>query len=484
MTSEKVPNSNNPLVYVVEDSVASGALYTSYLEAEGYETHHYTEGHAALVAIKERMPDVIVQDVCLPDISGLEVLRFVNRQSCPARVVIVTANSSIDVAVDAMRLGGFDFIEKPFSKERLLAAVDNALNQLKVDTTVVNQVENKVATRRPVSEHFVGESLAMSTVFRLLDSAAKSKASVFVTGESGTGKEVCAVALHESSARREGAFVAINCAAIPIDLFESEIFGHEKGAFSGAVNQRKGAAELAHGGTLFLDEICEMDLNLQAKLLRFLQTGTFSRVGGQKVLHSDIRIVCATNRDPAKEVGEGRFREDLFYRLNVIPVQLPPLRTREGDALLLARHFLKLKSDENDKNFIDFDEYAIRKIAQYDWPGNIRELQNVIENIVVIHDAELVTADMLADTMTHNLSSEATMSAAPVARGSRTAELSSAPSGSGIRPLWQVERDAIEQAINQCDGNIPLAAAWLGVSASTLYRKKKAWEESEMLPSF
>lgn len=466
------------LVYVVEDSVASGALYSSYLEAAGYETAHFTEGHAALVAIKERMPDVIVQDVCLPDISGLDVLRFVNRRDHPARVVIVTANSSIDTAVDAMRLGGFDFIEKPFSKERLLSAVDNALNQVKADISHSVSEAGEALAGASISEHFVGESQSMNTVFRLLDSAAKSKASVFVTGESGTGKEVCATALHNASARAQGPFVAINCAAIPVDLFESEIFGHEKGAFSGAVSQRKGAAELADGGTLFLDEICEMDLNLQAKLLRFLQTGTFTRVGGQKLLNSDIRIVCATNRDPAKEVGEGRFREDLYYRLNVIPVHLPALRARDDDALLLAKHFLAEKSRENNKAFTGFSLDAENKISQYDWPGNIRELQNIIENTVVINDGEEVTAQMLQLGVGRGRS--ATGEAVAPAGRSHSATLTPSenlPGGAeSILPLWQVERQAIEDAIEKCQGNIPLAAAWLGVSASTIYRKKKAWD--------
>lgn len=474
-------NTDKPLVYVVEDSIASGTLYSSYLEAEGYETKHFIEGHAALVAVKERMPDVIVQDVCLPDISGLEVLKFVNRQSCPARVVIVTANSSIDVAVDAMRLGGFDFIEKPFSKERLLGAVDNALNQLKADASANDIAKPSSSSPRSVSDHFVGQSVAMTTVYRLLDSAAKSKASVFVTGESGTGKEVCAMSLHDASSRRDGPFVAINCAAIPADLFESEIFGHEKGAFSGAVSQRKGAAELAGGGTLFLDEICEMDLNLQAKLLRFLQTGTFNRVGGQKVLHSDIRIVCATNRDPSKEVGEGRFREDLYYRLNVIPVQLPPLRDRDDDALLLANHFLKLKSEENNKGFLGFDAAAEKMVREYDWPGNIRELQNIIENMVVINDGETVTAEMMdIATVKRSQASSPLRRAEPVSTPSSTAA-QSIQMDNKIRPLWEVERDAIESAIDLCNGNIPLAAAWLGVSASTIYRKKKAWSDGETI---
>lgn len=311
------------LVYIVEDSIASGALYASQLEQAGFQCKHFTDGYSALVGIKEKMPAVIVQDVCLPDISGLEVLQFVNKQKNPANVVMITSNSSIDIAVEAMRLGGFDFLEKPFTSQRLISSVESALTpkeQVKVQPLVKNRDKN---------QDFVGESLAMKTVFRLLDSAARSKACVFITGESGTGKEVCAQTLHDTSPRNTGPFIAINCAAIPAELFESEFFGHVKGAFSGALSDRKGAVEVANGGTLFLDELCEMELNLQAKLLRFLQTGIFSKVGSSEVLHSDVRLVCATNRNPIIEVAEGRFREDLYYRLNVIPVKLPPFkRTR------------------------------------------------------------------------------------------------------------------------------------------------------------
>ncbi|WP_372864556.1 sigma-54-dependent transcriptional regulator [Spongiibacter sp.] len=479
---------NQQLVYVVEDSLSSGALYCGYLEQAGYRTKHFVDGHSALLAIKDELPDIMLQDVCLPDISGLEVMRFARERSPALPVVIVTANSSIDVAVDAMRLGGFDFIEKPFSKDRLLASLHAASEQLAADSqlpaspespSAVKQVEAAAsAPSTSVDQHFVGESVEMATVFRLLNSAARSKASVFVTGESGTGKEVCAQALHSTSARSGGPFVAINCAAIPAELFESEIFGHEKGAFSGAVNQRKGAAEQADGGTLFLDEICEMDLSLQAKLLRFLQTGTFSRVGGSKLLNSDIRIVCATNRDPAREVGEGRFREDLFYRLNVIPVQLPPLRNRGDDLLLLAKHFLAEKSRSNGKQFKGFTADAEALINQYDWPGNIRELQNVIENIVVINDGEQVSRDMVA-ALTESQSPLVGRSSSPrtTSRSNGVNPVSSASSGAqGIRPLWEVEKEAIESAIDQCSGNIPLAAACLGVSASTIYRKIKGWE--------
>lgn len=457
----------NALVYVVEDSQASGALYCRQLEKAGFTTRHFIDGFSALAAIKQRMPAVIIQDVLLPDISGLEVLQFVKKQVTPAQVVIITSHSSIDVAVDAMRLGGFDFIEKPFTSERLVASVINAIKQ---------QEKNEAATPHEVEilklpeQDFVGDSLAMQTVFRLLNSAARSKASVFVTGESGTGKEVCAQSLHNAGVRSKGPFIAINCAAIPVDLFESEFFGHVKGAFSGAVAERKGAIEVANGGTLFLDEICEMELSLQAKLLRFLQTGTYSRVGSNELQQSDVRIVCATNRNPAAEVGEGRFREDLYYRLNVIPVQLPPLRDRGNDILLLANHILQKKSAANEKSFQRFSPSTEQILLNYDWPGNIRELQNIIENIVVIHDSDEITPAMLPENFAKSQSFAKTAQNIV-----KSVEAPNKQNVHDIVPLWLVEKNAIESAISVCDGNIPLAAAYLGVSASTIYRKMKLW---------
>ena len=470
-------NKASPLVYIVEDSVSSGALYSSQLESVGYQTRHFVDGYSALVAIKEKMPSVIIQDVCLPDISGLDVLQFVNKQASPARVIIITSNSSIEIAVDAMRLGGFDFIEKPFTRERMLTSVNDAVKQLMLES---NPKEIEESPEPADKINFVGESLAMQTVFRLLDSASRSKASVFVTGESGTGKEVCAQQLHQSSSRRVGPLIAINCAAIPKDLFESEFFGHVKGSFSGALADRKGAVEVANGGTLFLDELCEMDLNLQAKLLRFLQTGTFNRVGSSEVLQSDVRVVCATNRNPAEEVGEGRFREDLYYRLNVIPVQLPALRERGNDILLLANAILADKSSQNNKDFKQFSAEVQKLFLQYDWPGNIRELQNVIENMVVIYTGESITTDMLPATFGQS-DGEITKSTTVAKRSTQhimAAEKIQPIQGSsaGIIPMWLVEKNTIEHAIEACSGNIPLAAAHLGVSASTIYRKMKSWD--------
>jgi len=467
-------NLQKPLVYIVEDSLSSGALYSSQLENLGYETKHFVDGYSALAAIKERMPSVIIQDVCLPDISGLNVLQFVNRQESPARVIIITSNSSIEVAVDAMRLGGFDFIEKPFSRERMVTSVQDAIKQINADKIEAKKVKVEVDSTPELS--FIGESLAMKTVFRLLDSALRSKASVFVTGESGTGKEVCAQYLHTYSARKDGPLIAINCAAIPNELFESEFFGHMKGSFSGAVSDRKGAVESANGGTLFLDEICEMDLNLQAKLLRFLQTGTFNRVGSTQIIQSDVRVVCATNRNPAAEVGEGRFREDLYYRLNVIPIQLPPLRDRGEDILLLANAILADKNKANEKGFIQFSSSVESMFMKYDWPGNIRELQNVIENMVVINSGTEITPQMLPETFGKNCIPTNTPSSTYSPNHLSRTDIESQKNIQDIVPMWLVEKNTVESAIEICSGNIPLAAAHLGISASTIYRKMKNWQ--------
>lgn len=322
-----------------------------------------------------------------------------------------------------------------------------------------------MTTHHSSFQGYIGSSTAMQVVYRMIEQAASSKATVFVTGESGTGKEVCAHAIHKLSLRSDKPFVALNCAAIPKDLIESEVFGHIKGAFTGASSDREGAAMLANGGTLFLDEICEMDLGLQGKLLRFLQTGEFNRVGDSKTRKVDVRIVTATNRDPLAEVEAGRFREDLYYRLHVIPIMLPALRERGDDVLEIALSLLAAYSAEEGRHFTGFTPEVAGMLLSYDWPGNVRQLQNIIRNIVVLHDGERVTPDMVP---------------APV--GGRWARphgfgRTEQPAGNAapIRPLIEVEREAIEAAIAACGGNIPRAAVMLGVSPSTIYRKRLAW---------
>ncbi len=305
---------------------------------------------------------------------------------------------------------------------------------------------------------FIGRSEAMREVFARLERAAASTAPVFITGESGSGKELCARALHEKGTRAAGPFVAVNCAAVPSELAESEFFGHVRGAFTGASEARKGYAEMAHGGTLFLDEICEMDPVLQGKLLRFLETGTIRPVGGATERRVDVRIICATNRDPQREVREGRFRADLFWRLHVLPVSLPPLRERGEDILLLARHFLARFAEEEGRRPMRIDADAERLMLSRSWPGNVRQLQNVLRQIVVFHDAPELTADMLAPLL-------------PPEHGNPAARPQAGPPR-----LRVLERQAIEEAIASCGGSVPRAARLLGVAPSTIYRKRQAWQ--------
>jgi two-component system repressor protein LuxO len=297
-------------------------------------------------------------------------------------------------------------------------------------------------------------------VYRVLETAAQSKATVFITGESGTGKELAAEAVHRLSPRGAGSFVAINCAAIPRDLIESEIFGHVRGAFTGAVADRIGAAQAADGGTLFLDELCEMDLSLQGKLLRFIQSGTFQPVGSTQVRRTDARFVCATNREPLEEVRAGRFREDLYYRLHVVPVRLPPLRERGDDVIAIGEAMLARSAAEEGKRFRGFSESAKAALLAHRWPGNVRELENAVRTAVVLHDGDWVEAAMLPLRA-------GTPAAAPVV---------AADAARSIRPLADIEREAIERAVELCEGNIPKAAAHLGISPSTLYRKRAAWQ--------
>ncbi len=304
---------------------------------------------------------------------------------------------------------------------------------------------------------FIGRSDAMREVFARLERAAASAAPVFITGESGSGKELCARALHEKGPRACGPFIAVNCAAIPAELAESEFFGHVRGAFTGASEARRGHAEAAHGGTLFLDEICEMDPALQSKLLRFLETGMVRPVGGTTERRVDVRIICATNRDPQREVREGRFRADLFWRLHVLPVSLPPLRERGEDILLLARHFLARFAEEEGRRPMRIGVDAERLMLSHSWPGNVRQLQNVLRQIVVFHEGPELTADMLAPLL-------------PPEHGGAIPRPQAGPPR-----LRVLERQVIEETIASCGGSIPRAARVLGVAPSTIYRKRQSW---------
>jgi two-component system repressor protein LuxO len=460
-------------ILLVEDSASLAIVYQQYLSGESFDVRHVATGAEAVETLKAAAPDILLLDLRLPDMSGMDILRQLHDAGSTTSAIVITAHGSVDIAVDAMRFGVFDFLVKPFDAKRLLVTVRNCAEQRKLRAMVEVYHRNY---DRDAYHGFLGRSLGMQTVYRIIDSAAPSKATVFITGESGTGKEVCAEAIHQQSPRRDRPFVALNCAAIPRELMESEIFGHTKGAFTGASAERRGAASEADGGTLFLDEICEMELDLQSKLLRFIQTGTFQRVGSGKVEKVDVRFICATNRDPLVEVEAGRFREDLFYRLHVIPVHLPPLRERDDDALLIARHLLAQFAREEGKDFVRYSGEAAAALGAYSWPGNVRELQNVVRNVVVLHNGAEVGVEMLPATLRARTPAKPER---PPAQGPRQEPTpSDTPPSRQVRPLWIVEKEAIEAAIEASDGNVPRAAALLEISASTIYRKLKTWSDS------
>jgi len=378
--------------------------------------------------------------------------------TCP--LIATSAKGSVSFAVETVRAGAADFLVKPYQPAELLKRLLQAMQN---PTHEVPKAQVEISGG---FEGFIGASNAMHSIYEQIKRISPSKAPVFITGESGTGKEVAAEAIHARSDRAGGPFIALNCSAIPKELMESEIFGHVKGAFTGAHEDRAGAAELAHGGTLFLDEICEMDLALQAKLLRFVQTGTVRRVGDTKTRNVNVRFVCATNRAPMREVEAGNFREDLFYRLHVLPLHLPPLRDRAGDIVQLASSFLARCAEEEGRGFQGFTADASARLAAFAWPGNVRQLQNVIRRVVVLHDGAEVSAEMLSlpdgeRPATH----EPSRDTGPLPR-------IESPS---IAPLWRQEQRIIEEALKAFDGNAQKAAAALEVAPSTIYRKLQNW---------
>ncbi len=460
---------------LVEDSPSIVRLYHEVLAKLDVEFIDADTGARAFAALEETVPDVVLLDLELPDVNGVDILRAIKKRGLPAAVIVVTAHGSVKTAVDAMRDGAYDFIVKPFAPDRLLVTVRNALDRRRLENLAA---AGDIAKNGRFCD-LLGASLPMRAVYNVIESTARSRATVFITGESGTGKELCAEAIHQLSPRRDGPFVAVNCGAIPRELMESEMFGHVKGAFTGAAATREGAIARARGGTLLLDEICEMDLALQVKLLRVLQSGEFTKVGGNETERADTRILCATNRDPWAEVQAGRFREDLYYRLHVVPCAMPSLRERDDDLLLLARHFLAAYAGEEGKSFADFDPDAIDALARHAWPGNIRELQNVLRNVVLFHDGATVTAAMLPPLAANGTHRPTAVVAAPVVLRMAGGSGRTAP----VRPLWQVEKEAIEEALAACGGNVPRAAALLEINPSTIYRRKTEWDKDPLAAS-
>lgn len=460
-----------PKVLLVEDSEVQARLILGQLAGQPYEIRHVTTVKAALAELGRSDVAAILLDLQLPDDNGLTVLTHAMDRRMPLSVIVATGNDQVATAVAAMRLGAFDYLVKPVETERLRASLRNAIERTELHR-LVSRYRNGHGSGR--FEAFIGASPAMQAVYRAIESCAPSTATVFITGESGTGKELCARAIHNLSPRRDKPLITLNCAAIPRELLESEIFGHVKGAFTGAIAERNGAAARADGGTLFLDEICEMPTELQSKLLRFVQSGSFQKVGTSRPQTVDVRFVCATNRDPWQEVQAGRFREDLYYRLHVIPIGLPALRDRGDDILVLAGETLRKAAEEESKDFARFAPDAEARLLAYPWPGNVRELQNLVRRIVVMNDGDTVTSAMIPP-LSRDPWTPAPAPSTAAAPGSNGHSTPASPDGEAIQPLWQVEKQAIERAIAFSGGNVTRAARMLGINASTIYRKRLDW---------
>lgn len=470
-------------ILIIEDSPTLALTYREYLKPLDITCRIAETGKEALEKISARTPTVILLDLKLPDMDGIDILKQLQANKTASRVIVITAHGSVTIAVDAMRFGASDFLLKPFTAERLTTTVNNVLEISRL-SNLVKQYSGGPAKK---FDRFIGSSPVMQAVYRMIEDSAPSKASVFIMGPSGTGKELCAEAIHHLSPRKNKRFVALNCAAIPENLIESEIFGHVKGAFTGAASDRDGAAVAANGGTLFLDEICEMPLDLQTKLLRFIQTGQVVPVGSNQAVNVDVRFVCATNRIPAEEVAEGRFREDLYYRLHVVPIHMPPLASRSQDVLEIAKHFLNIFSAEEGKSFTAFTPEANDRLIAHSWPGNVRELGNVIQSIVVLNDSKELTDDMLKPLLgsmpvrRKSPQEEDVSGATDPAKNTGIPAQGFSPANSSIsysaiEPLAVVEKRAIEHAIALSGGRVRKAAKALEVNPSTLYRKITSWQ--------
>lgn len=462
-------------ILLIEDALSMAMLYEKQLDVAGITVVTAGDLATARAAQAGEDFDLLLLDLNLPDGDGLTYLEEIRGTNMETPAIVITADASLNNAVRAMKLGALDYLVKPFSESRLITTVNNTLERVLLRQQVDTLRHN---TQEGAFHDFIGNSVPMQGVYRTIENVAASKATVFVTGASGTGKELCAEAIHKAGPRANNPFVPLNCAAIPHDLLESELFGHLKGSFTGAISDRQGAAREAEGGTIFLDEMCELDLGLQKKLLRFLQTSTVQPVGSAKPVKVDVRVICATNRDPLEEVRAGRFREDLYFRLNVVPIGLPALADRGRDVIDIARFFLKKFSTEENKNFKDFAPDAQALLLSHSWPGNVRELQNTIRNVAVLQDGELVTADMFpalqGQSQGDNPHQPPTLVREAVAQPNKH---TSTPAGTDLlASLADIERKAIEDRIAVFDGSIPRAADSLSVSPSTIYRKKESWE--------
>ena len=457
-------------VLIVDDDPPIREMLTDFLQEEGYETLVAGDGAGALDVLRQSAAriDLALLDVRLPDVQGLEILRAMAEKGMELPVIVMTAHGTSSTAIHSMQLGAYDYLTKPIDLNQLGLTIRRLLEHHAL-AQQVKSLQSKL-NEHLIRERIVGQSPAMQEVYKLIGRVAGSDATVLVSGETGTGKELVAEVIHENSVRADQPMIKVNCAALPETLLESELFGHEKGSFTGAISQRKGRFELANGGTIFLDEIGEMSANTQKKFLRVLQHGEFQRVGGSETLYTDTRVIAATNKNLEREVEEGRFRDDLYYRLNVIRIEMPPLRERREDIPLLTAHFLERHRYRPGFPPTRISEEALKILMEYSWPGNVRQLENAIERATVLAQGKLITAEhvtldspLMADNL-YNLSQR----------------LRARTPLDGI--LREVEHLALDIAINQARGDREEAARLLGLSSDELERRFRAYQVQRQEP--
>jgi two-component system response regulator AtoC len=454
----------NKLVYIVDDEPSILKLLTHWVKnLPELTVKTFNNGAEFLKAFNDENPDLVLLDIMLPDISGIDILKNIKKKNSDIPVIILSAQGSIEVAMESIRQGAFDYFPKPIDKSRLEPAIKNAIQNYSL-IKKVKELENNL-TKEYSFENIVSSDKRMQEVFKLVNKVLNNDITVLIHGESGTGKELIARAIHYNGLRKNEPFVVVNCASIPRELLESELFGHEKGSFTGAYQKKIGKFEMAAGGTLFLDEIGEMEPALQAKILRVIQQKEFERVGGNEIIKTDVRIISATNRDLAQMVKERTFREDLYYRLNSFPIYVYPLRERKGDIVVLVNHFIETFNVRHNKKIKGADKKALKLMYDYSWPGNIRELENTIERCIILSEGEYITEDLLPPTIKGN---DFDISIALSKGGLFESDI--------IIPFEKLKEESIRHAIKVTNGNIVEAASRLNLGRATLYRLMEKYE--------
>lgn len=457
---------NQPKILIIDDEPLMRISIADAMIAEGYDVKALESGREGIDFIRKTNYDIIITDMKLPEVDGMEILKTALKHSPRSKVIMITAYGSVDTAVEAMKQGAYDYITKPFSMDELLIIVRRLMEFRELECENL-RLKNKIDEKYAYGG-IVANSSKMQEVLEKVRVVAETASTVLITGENGTGKELIANALHYNSSRKDNPFIKVSCAALPETLLEAELFGYEKGAFTGALKQKKGRFELAHTGTLFLDEIGEMSPGIQVKLLRVLQERQFERLGGTETLNVDVRIICATQRDLKKEVKQGIFREDLYYRLNVVPIHIPPLRERREDILLIAAGFLKKFAEKNNKPIDGISTEAEGMLLNYSFPGNVRELEHAIERAVILGGGRKIKpADMPEDI--RNFYKE----------GLKTA-IKISCSESLAKAIGEFEREYILRALEETKGSKTLAAERLGISRKTLWEKCKNYGQGKL----